>query len=161
MGGLGECCVRALGLGMGGKKGNKGHLGPVVIKGPSFDLGEPASAGVQYSRNIISETRSRSGNAFKTVKSAVTKTFRDRKAWGKILAAKRLEEYLNQVKCMSDPGILSSRKRCVDIPTGNRCNIHPEVLPRPLDKCELFQMAKAGEHIPAFYRGMSSILPSV
>lgn len=144
---------------MGGK-GRKGNLGPVVIKGPTFDLGEPASAGVQHSRSIISETRSRCGNAFKTVKTAVTKTFRDRRAWDKILAAKQLEDYLHSVKCMTDPGILSSRKRCVEMPTGNRCNINPAVLPRPLDKCELTQMALNGWPIPEFYHGVPGLVPA-
>eukprot|EP00658_Telonema_sp_P-2_P015863 TRINITY_DN1612_c1_g3_i3.p2 TRINITY_DN1612_c1_g3~~TRINITY_DN1612_c1_g3_i3.p2 ORF type:complete len:166 (-),score=35.78 TRINITY_DN1612_c1_g3_i3:202-699(-) len=141
----------------------KPGLGAVVIKGPTFDLGEPASRGVQHSRSIITETKCRRGNAFKTVKTAVTQTFRDGRAWSKILKAKRLEEYLHKVKCMTDPGILSSRKRCVDMPTGNQCNIHPSVLPRPLDKCELFKMSKSGAPIPAFYQhtpGIQSLRPA-
>eukprot|EP00657_Telonema_sp_P-1_P003593 TRINITY_DN18532_c0_g1_i1.p1 TRINITY_DN18532_c0_g1~~TRINITY_DN18532_c0_g1_i1.p1 ORF type:complete len:188 (-),score=1.41 TRINITY_DN18532_c0_g1_i1:2-565(-) len=81
-------------------------------------------------------------------RTAVTRTFRDGKAWGKILKSNQLEAYLHSVKCMTDPGILSSRKRCVDMPSGNRCNIPPQVLPRPLDKCELHMMALRGEPIP-------------
>lgn len=41
---------------------------------------------------------------------------------------------------MTDPKILDSRKRSVDMPWGSACHILPELLPRPLDKCELFQL---------------------
>ena len=119
---------------------------------------EPCSRGIQHSRSIISETRSRSGNAFKTVKTAVTKTFRNRKAWGKVVKDVQLEQYLHNIRCMTDPKILDSRKRCVEKPMGNKCHIPPSVLPRPLDKCELYDLVTTGAKVPSFYRHTPGLL---
>jgi len=44
---------------------------------------------------------------------------------------------------MTDPNILESRKKAVDKPSGSACNIPPYVLPRPLDKCELWDLEEA------------------
>lgn len=112
----------------------------VVLAGPKFELGEPATASIQYSRKIISETKNRKGNAFKTVKEAVRSTFINPRKWKKVLIQEELEQYLHDTKCMTDPKILDSRKRAVDKPFGNACNIPPHLLSRPLDKCELFDL---------------------
>jgi len=54
------------------------------------------------------------------------------------MAHVELERYIENNKIMTDPKILESRKKSVDKPWGAKCNIAPHLLPRPLDKCELF-----------------------
>lgn len=127
------------------KKKKHGHaMGPVVVSSVAgFDLGDPASRTVQHSRQIINEAKLRKGNAFKTVKAAVFDTFTNPKSWKKVVGHVELEQYLQMTKCMTDPKILDSRKRSVDYPSGAACNIDPMMLPRPLDKCELFKAAQA------------------
>ena len=89
---------------------------------------------------VCPQTKSRQGNAFRTVKTAVRDTFLKPRKWKKVLAHVELERYLENNKIMTDPKILESRKKSVPKPWGAKCNIAPHLLPRPLDKCELFDL---------------------
>lgn len=108
-----------------------------------FELGEPPSSNIRYSRQLLNQTRLRKGNAFRTVNRAVLNTFYSPRKWKKVLAQNELEAYIQTMKVFVDPKILDSRKRPCAKPGGIKSHIAPYLLPRPLDKCELYDLEMA------------------